>query len=78
MAFDWLAANEARHLTQMLSSSSGQVPEVAFSSEETLFALHLYLDELPLTEALSIPEGSFQALLAQPQPRRLFIYDAAE
>ena len=78
MAFDWLAANEARHLTQMFSSGSGRVPEVARSNKETLFALHLYLDELPLTEALSIPEGSFQALLAQPQRRSLFVYAAAE
>ena len=78
MEFDWLAADEAGHLAQMLSSGVGRVPEVALSSEETLFALHLFLDELPLTEALSVPEGSFQALLAQPQRRGLFVYDAAE
>jgi hypothetical protein len=28
-------------------------------------------------EPLSIPEGSFQALLAQPQRRGLYVYDAA-
>ena len=77
MEFDWLAADEAGHLAQMLSSGVGRVPEVALSSEETLFALHLFLDELPLTEPLSIPEGNFQALLAQPQRRGLFVYDAA-
>ena len=77
MEFDWLAADEAGHLAQMLSSGVGRVPEVALSSEESLFTLHLFLDELPITEALSIPEGSFQALLAQPQRRGLFVYDAA-
>ncbi|MGY2892862.1 hypothetical protein [Deinococcus sp. UYEF24] len=77
MEFDWLAADEAGHLAQMLSSGIGRIPEVALSSEENLFALHLFLDELPVTEALGIPEGSFQALLAQPQRRGLFVYDAA-
>ena len=76
MEFDWLASDEAGHLAQMLSSGMGRVPEVALSSEETLFALHLFLDELPVREALSVPEGSFQALLAQPQRRGLFVYDA--
>jgi hypothetical protein len=78
MEFDWLAADEAGQLAQMLSSGIGRVPEAALSSEETLFALHLYLDELPFIEPLSIAEGSFQALLAQPQRRGLFVYDAAE
>ena len=76
MEFDWLAADEAGQLAQMLSSGVGRVPEVALSSEETLFALHLFLDELPIREALSVPEGSFQALLAQPQRRGLYVYDA--
>ena len=76
MEFDWLASDEAGHLAQMLSSGIGRVPEVALSSEETLFALHLFLDELPIREALSVPEGSFQALLAQPQRRGLYVYDA--
>ncbi len=78
MEFDWLAADEAGHLAQMLSSGAGRVPEVALASEETLFALHLFLDELPVREALNVPEGSFhfQALLAQPQRRGLFVYDA--
>ena len=76
MEFDWLAADEAGQLAQMLSSGIGRVPEVALSSEETLFALHLFLDELPVREALSVPEGSFQALLAQPQRRGLYVYDA--
>ncbi|WP_407571247.1 hypothetical protein [Deinococcus altitudinis] len=78
MEFDWLAADEAGNLAQMLSSGVGRIPEAALSSEETLFALHLFLDELPLTEPLSIPEGSFQALLAQPQRRGLFVYDAVK
>lgn len=77
MEFDWLAFDEAGRLAQMLSSGVGRVPEAALSSEETLFALHLFLDELPVREPLSIPEGSFQALLAQPQRRGLFVYDAA-
>ena len=77
MEFDWLAADEAGHLAQMLSSGTGRVPETVLESEEDLFALHLFLDELPLTEPLSIPEGSFQALLAQPQRRGLYVYDAA-
>jgi len=77
MEFDWLAADEAGHLAQMLSSGTGRVPETVLASEEDLFALHLFLDELPLTEPLSIPEGSFQALLAQPQRRGLYVYDAA-
>lgn len=76
MEFDWLASDEAGHLAQMLSSGIGRVPEAALSSEETLFALHLFLDELPIREALSVPEGSFQALLAQPQRRGLYVYDA--
>lgn len=77
MEFDWLAADEAGHLAQILSSGTGRVPETVLESEEDLFALHLFLDELPLTEPLSIPEGSFQALLAQPQRRGLYVYDAA-
>ncbi len=76
MEFDWLASDEAGQLAQMLSSGTGRVPEVALSSEETLFALHLFLDELPIREPLSVPEGSFQALLAQPQRRGLYVYDA--
>jgi hypothetical protein len=76
MEFDWLAADENGNLALMLSSGVGRVPEVTLESEETLFALHLFLDELPLSEPLSIPEGSFQALLAQPQRRGLFVYDA--
>ena len=76
MEFDWLASDEAGQLAQMLSSGIGRVPEVALSSEETLFALHLFLDELPIREVLSVPEGSFQALLAQPQRRGLYVYDA--
>lgn len=76
MEFDWLASDEAGHTAQMLSSGMGRVPEVALSSEETLFALHLFLDELPIREPLSVPEGSFQALLAQPQRRGLYVYDA--
>ena len=76
MEFDWLAADDAGQLAQMLSSGIGRVPEVALSSEEDLFALHLFLDELPNTEPLSIPEGSFQSLLAQPQRRGLYVYDA--
>ena len=78
MEFDWLAADEAGQLAQMLSSGVGRVPEVSLASEEDLFALHLYLDELPLSEPLSIPEGSFQALLAQPQRRGLYVYDAQQ
>ena len=77
MEFDWLAADVAGQLAQMLSSGTGRVPEVALASEETLFALHLFLDELPVREPLSIPEGSFEALLAQPQRRGLFVYDAS-
>lgn len=76
MEFDWLASDEAGQLAQMLSSGVGRVPEVALSSEETLFALHLFLDELPIREALNVPDGSFQALLAQPQRRGLYVYDA--
>jgi hypothetical protein len=76
MEFDWLAADENGNLALMLSSGVGRVPEVTLESEETLFALHLFLDELPLSEPLSIPEGSFQALLAQPQRRGLYVYDA--
>ena len=78
MEFDWLAADEAGQLAQMLSSGVGRIPEVVLSSEEALFDLHLYLDELPLSEPLSIPEGSFQALLAQPQRRGLYVYDAQQ
>ena len=78
MEFDWLATDEAGQLAQMLSSGVGRVPEAVLSSEENLFALHLYLDELPLSEPLSIPEGSFQALLAQPQRRGLYVYDAQQ
>ncbi len=76
MEFDWLATDDAGHLAQMLSSGHGRVPDTALSSEEDLFALHLWLDEQPLSEALSIPEGTFQALLAQPQRRGLYVYDA--
>ncbi len=76
MEFDWLAADEAGQLAQMLSSGVGRVPEAVLSSEEDVFALHLYLDELPFSEPLSISEGSFQALLAQPQRRGLYVYDA--
>lgn len=77
MEFDWLASDQSGQLAQMLSSGIGRVPEVALESEETLFALHLFLDELPVREPLSIPEGSFEALLAQPQRRGLFVYDAS-
>lgn len=78
MEFDWLACDEAGELAQMLASGIGKVPEQALHSEEMLFALHLYLDELPEREPLSIPDGSFDTLLAAPQKRGLYVFDALE
>lgn len=76
MEFDWLGMDTQGRLGQFLSTGLGYVPDAALSSEEDLFALLLWLDEQPLREPLSIPGGSFEALLAVPQRRGLYVYDA--
>ncbi|ADV67045.1 hypothetical protein [Deinococcus maricopensis] len=78
MEFDWVAADARGHLAQMQTGGYGGVPDAALSSEELLFELHLLLDEMPVREDLSIPEGTFDAMLADAQRRGLYVYDANE
>ncbi len=78
MEFDWLAADAVGELAQMLTSGIGKVPDAALISEELPFELHLHLDERPQREPLGIPEGSFDALLAAPQRRGLYVFKALE
>ena len=78
MEFDWIATDARGHLAQMQTGGVGVVPDAALTSEEMLFELHLFLDEVPVREDLSIPDGSFDSMLAEAQRRGLYVYDANE
>ena len=74
--FDWFAADTAGQLAQFLAAGDNTVPEAALASEESLEALHVWLDTRPETEPPNALAGGFDEHLTPPQRRGAYVYDA--